>query len=405
MFGFSKKKKQKQQELDRAFDSLMEDINAIDRLEDPNKIHRYILESCEQIISRAKIIKKEKAEYKVLSNYISDIKTITNQDERSKKRLQEVAQNILDLEKTRFEFQRSERRLPTSVFAVMEENERDIPETIRTMQENERYQSSVLRDMQKLEAKKNEYEIELDRLREGDETKRKLAFLGLILFGSVTAFLLLIHFATSIDTTWGVLAVGFICVMLLLGQEYHLRYTRRERRELSRSMNKTISLLNVVRMKYANVTAQIDYEKDKYEVTNSYELNYLWERYMADVRDLRQYEQDNEDYVYFNHCMTDILKSLDLNDVTVWQSQTAALVNPADMQEVYRKLDTRRKKVRAMLEENMRYVQEERDEVARLMREHNYYENELIEIIATIDDEMGLNKNYTIIKAQGAKKA
>ncbi len=405
MFGFSRKKKQKQEELDKAFNNLMDDINAIDRWEDPNKIHRYILESCEQIISRAKIIKKEEAEYRVLSSYLSDINTILSQDERAQKRMREVAQNILDLEKTRYRYQQSERRLPDTVFTLLDENAAGIPDTIRSMQENEKYQAKVQRDMQELEAKKHEYEIELDRLREGDETKKKLAILGLVFFGSVTALLLLIHFATSIDTTWGVLAVGFICVLLLLLQEYYTRDTRRQRRELSKSMNKTISLLNVVRMKYANVTGQIDYEKDRYEITNSYELNYLWERYMADVRDREQYRQDNEDYVYFNNHLADILEGLQLKDVNVWQTKTAALVDPKAMNEIYVKLDARRKKVRALLEENRRYVREERDEVARLMREHNYYENELIQIIATIDEEMGLNKNYNIIKAQGAKKA
>ena len=90
MFGFGKKKNQKQQELDQAFSSLMDDIHAIDQYEDPNKIHRYILESCEQIISRAKIIKKEQAEYEVLTKYLTDIKKISDMDERQKNRLQSL---------------------------------------------------------------------------------------------------------------------------------------------------------------------------------------------------------------------------------------------------------------------------------------------------------------------------
>lgn len=404
MFGFGKKKKQKQLELDAAFEGLMDDINAIDAREDPNKIHRYILESCEQIISRAKIIKKEQTEYEVLTKYLSDIKKIRDMDERSAKRLTEIAENVIDLERTRYDYQQSDRRLPEEQFALLEENEAAIPETIRSMQENEKYQDKVRRDMQLLEGKKSEYEIELERLREEDIMTKKFSLLGLGFFGSLTALLLMIHFATGLDTTWGILAIGFCLVVLIMVQEYRAGYARRAKKETSKSLNKTISMVNVVRMKYANVTAQVDYEKDKFDVNNSHELTYLWERYLADVRDKEQYERDNEDYVYFNRHLVKLLDELALNDSRIWLTQTEALVDSKGMEEIYHKLVTRRKKVRGALEENLRYVRSERDEVTRLMREHDYYEAELIEIIATIDEEMGWNKNYQIIKAQkGAK--
>jgi cupin superfamily acireductone dioxygenase involved in methionine salvage len=62
------------------------------------------------------------------------------------------------------------------------------------------------------------------------------------------------------------------------------------------------------------------------------------------------------------------------------------------MQESRHKLIQRRKKIRQRIEENTEVVKSERDEIDRLMREHNYYVSEIMEIIDSVDRLCGLKK-------------
>lgn len=393
-FGFGKKKKKQQEELDQAFSDLMKDIDDIEQKDDPKKIHGKILESCEQIVSRAKIIKKEEAEYELLTKYLKDVQKIMATDEDDARLLRDIASNIAELEKTRYEYNKSERRLPEEQYALMEKNERILPETISSLMENEQRQASIKREMQMVEGQKNEFEIELDQLDEGDAKVRKASIAGIVLLGSVLVLLLIIRVVTGINMTWGLLIVGFICAVMITALYYRTGYTRRERRTAKKNMNRSISMLNVIRMKYANVTAQVDYEREKYNVNSAHELSYLWEQYKLDRKEKEQYEQDNKDYVYLNKRLVEVLDRMELNDSRIWLAQTDALINEGDMKEINHKLVTRRKKVRAQLDDNLHFVRSERDEVTRLMREHDYYEGALIELIANIDQEMGWNKNY-----------
>lgn len=80
---------------------------------------------------------------------------------------------------------------------------------------------------------------------------------------------------------------------------WRMQNDERERKKAQASINKAITLLNSVKLKYVNITNAVDYACEKYHVHNSDELNYIWEQYLEAVKEREKYQRTNEDLEYF----------------------------------------------------------------------------------------------------------
>ena len=59
----------------------------------------------------------------------------------------------------------------------------------------------------------------------------------------------------------------------------------------NRKLSKAISVQNTVKIKYVNITNVLDYNYAKYGVMNSYELAYIWEKYIEE-KQAREHDSD-----------------------------------------------------------------------------------------------------------------
>ena len=175
-FGNRKKKNKK---LDDAFAKVYQEIQTIEDWDDPKKLEHYILDACEQIIAITKEIEGEKAEYRIVTSYLTDIQTIEKLPEDRAKELLEVANHIVELNAARTNYLNSSHNISEEQFLLMEQEEEDVPAIIHRMLEHERYQDAVKKDRNVLEAQKSQWEME----RESVIRKRKLLKkLGVVLF-------------------------------------------------------------------------------------------------------------------------------------------------------------------------------------------------------------------------------
>ncbi|MCR5546200.1 MAG: hypothetical protein K6F30_06950 [Lachnospiraceae bacterium] len=389
---FFKKKQNKKEQLDLSFEKVVSEIQKIEDWDNPKKIEHYILDSCEHIIATTKEIESLKAEYRVLTSYLEDIDKLRKLPKKEFGEISLVAKNIEDLEKSQKLFKSTEPKLNEETFVLMSENEDQIPDTILRMQSNEKYQATVEKNMKMLEAEKSEYEIERNEILHSNKLIRRLSVLILIAFASFLVLAFALKSSVEMDigmflvTILFIGALGVFIIFLI-----HSKNISRNR-VLVREINKNISLLNVVRMKYANVTKALEFEKERYNVTNSYELNYIWEAYLDMVRAQEQFIQDNDDFEYFSKRLMRMLKKLELYDEKIWLNQISALVHSDVMNEVNHDLVKRRQKIRDQIAENTKSVKSERDEIDRLMKIHNYYVPEILEIITSVDRLCGLKK-------------
>ncbi|MCR5640421.1 MAG: hypothetical protein K6G04_03595 [Lachnospiraceae bacterium] len=386
---FFSRKKKKESELDAAFQKVYEEIRGIDDWDNPKKLEHYILDSCEQIIATTKEIEAQKTEYRIITDYLKDIQTLQNLPDKQQQDLRTCAKNIEELTHSRQNFLNRDPLISDAQYTLMEENEEILPSTIHRMQENERYQATVEKDMQYLEAEKSRLDMEYHDLSRSKKWYRLLAILSLVVFGSFLVVLLFLweELSSVRGVFMGVFFVGALIAMLLM---LGLNHNQKVRRKTLRKLNDTIALLNVVRMKYANVTRAIRYEQERYEISNSHELNYVWECYIHTVESQERFEADNTDLDYFYKLYIRLLEAIDLYDRKIWLKQVRALVNPEDMKRVNHNLVERRAKVRSRIQENTKALKSERDEIDHLMKEHNYYVPEIMQIISSVDKLCGL---------------
>ena len=391
MLFFGKKRK-KEQEIDEAFAKVYQEIETIDNWNDPKKLEHYILDSCEQIIALTKEIEGEKTEYRIVTSYLTDIQTIEGLPEEMRQSIREAATNIEQLNAARQAYEKASYQISEEQFMLMEQEENDIPQTIHRLLDNERYQDKVRRDKNILEAQKNQWEIEREAIIGERKILKRASVLLFLLYVTLLILLFVLQMMAKMDLTVAFLVL--FCVGALGGAIIYFRslYLQKQMRQATRNENQAISLLNVVCMKYVNVTKAVEYTKDKFGIHNSTELNYVWEQYTSAVREKEKFLRNNDDLEYFNGRLIRLLQRIDLYDRKIWLTQTKALIDDQEMVEIKHNLVKRRQKIRAHIEENRKIVQSERNEIDRLMTEHEHYVPEIIEIISSVDKLCGLDE-------------
>lgn len=391
MLFFGKKRK-KEQEIDEAFAKVYQEIETIDNWNDPKKLEHYILDSCEQIIALTKEIEGEKTEYRIVTSYLTDIQTIEGLPEEMHQSIREAATNIEQLNAARQAYEKASYQISEEQFMLMEQEEDDIPQTIHRMLDNERYQDKVRRDKNILEAQKNQWEIEREAITGERKILKRASVLLFLLYATLLILLFVLQFMAKMDLTVAFLVLFFVGALGGAIIYFRSLYLQKQMRQATRNENQAISLLNVVCMKYVNVTKAVEYTKDKFGIHNSTELNYVWEQYTSAVREKEKFLRNNDDLEYFNGRLIRLLQRIDLYDRKIWLTQTKALIDDQEMVEIKHNLVKRRQKIRAHIEENRKIVQSERNEIDRLMTEHEHYVPEIIEIISSVDKLCGLNE-------------
>lgn len=390
MLFFGKKRK-KEQEIDEAFAKVYQEIETIDNWNDPKKLEHYILDSCEQIIALTKEIEGEKTEYRIVTSYLTDIQTIEGLPEEMRQSIREAATNIEQLNAARQAYEKTSYHISEEQFMLMEQEEDDIPQTIHRLLDNERYQDKVRRDKNILEAQKNQWEIEREAITGERKILKRASVLLFLLYATLLILLFVLQFMAKMDLTVAFLVLFFVGALGGAMIYFRSLYLQKQMHQATRNENQAISLLNVVCMKYVNVTKAVEYTKDKFGIHNSTELNYVWEQYTNAVREKEKFLRNNDDLEYFNGRLIRLLQRIDLYDRKIWLTQTKALIDDQEMVEIKHNLVKRRQKIRAHMEENRKIVQSERNEIDRLMTEHEHYVPEIIEIISSVDKLCGLD--------------
>ena len=393
---FSSRKKKKElraAKIDDAFNRVYSQIEGIDSWEDPKKLEHYILDSCEQIIASTKAMERQKMEYRIVTRYLNDIKAIENLPKEKAKELRNTASRICELENNLVNARAIQRNITDEQYEVISDDEADMPEIINRFASDEIYQAKLKRNLAYLEGEKSRWEIEREELQGQIKLFRKMAVAILASFMTLLILLLAMYNAAQTDISIWVFIVLFICAVSGFIVFVRQNTIARDNKVAIVHLNQAISMLNVERMKYVNVTNSVEYSKDRYFVKTSAELQYVWEQYQDKLRDQQRYIQNNEDLEFYNSKLERLLGEIGLVDDKIWLNQVNALVDRQDMSECRHRLVMRRKKIRDRLDDHRRIVQEERDEIDRLMINHEHYLPEIQEIIKSVDKLCGTSSS------------
>lgn len=386
--GFFKRRKKNRIKADTlALESLKlgKEGDAKEEAEGKKKIQHEIIGYCEQIIESTKEMEEEKAEYRIVTDYLNDIQMLEDLPENEMAEIRDAAENVQKLDRLRDEYQNAEKRISDSQFVQMQQEEDRIPDAILRLQTNETYQNTIKKDMNYLEGEKNEWYYNKLELIHQQKVLKILSFVLVGILVVCMAVLVVLQIGFKSDITYAWLVVILLAAVCGFSIFIKMSSNQMEIRRSEVNMNHAITLLNKVKFKYVNITNAVDYAREKYHVKNSYELKYLWEQYLNEVKDREKFRQTNEDLEYFNTKLVRLLKKYQLYDAKVWMNQSSALVDKKEMVEVKHNLIVRRQRLRSQIEYHVQNIKEQRAAIDKMLKRENIYTAEIKEIIDSID--------------------
>lgn len=317
---------------------------------------REISETIDNANRQVELIKRE---YDEVNSFLIDAQLIDTLPEEVKSELVENAKRLMELKNEMSKLStKDEVNLTEFEFSIMERYEDVLPEEIKRLKKEEDYELAIKSDLKKLSGEKavldHEEEIE----------KNKKIFLGRmgVVSGVVVGLLLIMYFVLYIvfeafeSVAFLITVIGGVSMVL-----YLFIKTDQNSKALkinAAKKNRLVSLTNLVKIKYVNQKASLDFTHDKYAVNSVLELEYRFNQYIKYKRDELKRRKSSSEYDVCNIKLKDLLDDYNIHDAEVWSNQLSAIIDRKEMVEVRHKLNERRQKIRDMLKENMDLITE-----------------------------------------------
>ncbi len=378
-------KKKKEKSFEKKLENLDTTVLSERDYKDGTKIEQYVVERLEQMIELTQEVESEKSEYRMVSAYLGDIQMMEEMPKEERDKIQEVAANVVQLNAARTEFLNSAKKLSDAQFAMLEQQEREVPDAIRRLASNEMYRDTIERDMKYLEREKSEWVMRREFLVEQRTKLKNLLYIWVGLAVTAAVVIGILQFLMKMDMYYGWMALVFVTAIAIALTYWKIQDDGAEIAIAEHNRNRAVVLLNKVKIKYVNIVNAVDYACEKYHVRSSAELNEQWEYYMEAVREREKYQRTNEDLDYFNGRLVRLLRQYQFYDAQVWVNQAVALVDPKEMVEVKHGLIARRQKLRSRIEYNLGVVAEQRKEATQLLDKVGNMRPQVEQILQTID--------------------
>ena len=335
----------------RSFEEKMDDLSQTvlteNNIKDPKQVEQYVVERLEQMIDITREIEEEKSEYRTVTSYLNDVQKLEDLPEPEKKKIADVAQNVVQLNSARNIFLNSEKKLTDAQFTQLQQEEKTMPDAIKRLSSNEIYQDTIKKDMKYLEREKSRWLLHREYLMHQQKSLKNLLYIILAIVAAVAVTLITLQLGFKVDTYYAWMVLIFVTAVAVCADYLKMLHNDSEIKLAERSANKAILLLNKVKFKYVNIT--------------------------------------NEDLEYFNGRLVRALNQYQLYDAQVWITQAAALIDPKEMVEVKHGLILRRQKLRDRMEYNVEEMKNQREEALKLSSKAGSMKPQIDEIINAID--------------------
>lgn len=380
-----KKKKQEEKTFEKKFSELDATVLSGKDFKNSHKIEQYVVERLEQIIEISQELEEEKAEYRIVTSYLNDVQLLEDMPTDERKVIEDVAANVIQLNAARTEFLNSAKKLSDAQFALLEQEEQEIPGAIKRLSSNELYQDTLKRDMKYLDREKSEWVLRKEYLMHQRMILTNVLYIMVGIAATAAVLMGIMQFVFEMDFFYGWMVLLFVTAVSICGVYLKIQRDRTEIVAAERNRNRAIVLENKVKIKYVNVTNAVEYTCEKYHVRSASELEQQWEYYLEAVKEREKYEQTNEDLEYFNGRLVRVLAKYHFYDAKIWISHAIALVDPKEMVEIKHSLVVRRQKLRSQIEYNLGVIREQKEEARQLMDKVGDMRPQVEKILFAID--------------------
>lgn len=348
-----------------------------------NQRERYIENCCEQMIEADKEIERSRMEYRLVTEYLTDIEVIEALPNDSKRRLSKIAEKINNLSEQNRANTKSLGLISEERYRILLKNEAQVPDDIDNMKKNEEFKELVRQDLQKLEGEKAVSDFKIRELRSTMRNMKNMVVITFV-FGVVLVIMLsILEFVLLMHAEVGFLATAFLAAGAFIYE--YLTYSKsvRELERTERYLNAVISELNKVKIRFVNTSNLLEYEYMKYSVNASDELAYQWDCYIEEKKARQAMERADSALSAERTALLKELRNIRIKDPAIWLNRCDALVNPGEMVEVRHELFERRSSLRKRIEYNTETRDISRDEINSIVKEYPEYGQEVLNIVSS----------------------
>ncbi len=349
---------------------------------------RFITDNCEQILETSRQLEEMKAEYKAVTSYLTDMQRIDQIPLEEREELNDIAQKIITLTRERAKYQNKTRKITDVQFKNIAKYEDIIPTEMKKMTKNESYNITIKNDMRHLEGEKGSLYYQKEEIENNHIYLKRIAITTCVLVASL--FILFIIIESLLEAN---IQIPFLMtiVMALASTIYIINSERKNKNDMNlteRKLNRAISLLNKVKIKYINNTNELDYSYQKYMVNSYNELNYLWEQYKKAREEEKLYKNNTEDLDFHNNELVKELKRNKVADPDIWIYQVIAIIDDKEMVEVRHRLNVRRQKLRERIDYNNGLKERSINAINKMLTQKPESKEEVTEILRKFDIEL-----------------
>ena len=236
----------------------------------------YLTNCCEQISEANEEIDRATMEYRLVTNYLTDIEQIEKLPGELGQKVRSTALRIVNLEKDTKERSRRGSKIPEEKYYIILKYEKDVPEDLSRMRENEDFQALIKSDLSKLESEKSVTRFRINELFATEHNDRQMAILTTAAVALTAALLAVLRILLQFNTMVGYLILCAAAALSYTFLHVHFTNARTERRRKQRYLDAVIHKQNAVKIRYVNNTTLLDYEYRKYHVNRSDELEFFF---------------------------------------------------------------------------------------------------------------------------------
>ena len=354
------------------------------KIHDNEQRKQYITGCLQQMKDAEKELEQLHYEYSIVTSRLTDIEALEQLPDYILNEIKETAKHITQIDTDTQSYQRK-KHMTDEQFKDMEALEEQIPDGIAKLSETEEYHKKVKSDLRKLNGEKMAYQYRLNELWEEVENYKGLALVCFFAMAGCLTLLFILQLLLEFDTKIGYVLI--VCVMALLIIRLFVKHTdaQKEIDNVEKDLNRIITLLNRVKIRYVNNKNLQNYLQMKYHTQNSKELQKRWNDYIEEKEEREKIQKAQQDYTFYQKDLLRLLRTSRIKDTSVWLHQTAAIVDPKEMVELRHELITNRQALRDQMEHNQKLAKTAKDEITEISKQYPQYAQEILDMIGVYE--------------------
>lgn len=353
--------------------------------QNPTRRKQYVENCCEQMVEAEKRLEELKKEYQLVNSYLSDIQIISTLPKEQKNMVVEQAKRIIVFNNDRAEFGKSMNRLTYKQYNDMEENGDEVRKIIETLSEDEQYCQSVRTDMRYLEGEKIGLKMEQKELNARLDSMSRLSKWTFMVLLMMLFVIWLYYYKTKQNVEvmmYVVVFFGIVSTAIIFGIHQH---TIREIKYAEARLNKAITLLNKIKLKYVNVASRLEYMYEKHGVKSSAQLAKVWNIYLQEKKKRQVYKKTSDKLLESEEKLVSLLDDFGVKDSEVWINQADAIIDSSEMEMLRQKIDKRHDKIKATMDYNMDVLEKSKAAIKELVDNNKKYAREIMMVVDSYD--------------------